>query len=193
MQEKITNYMNTVQKTEEEDVFQEIEIGLIPEDWDLVRLGDVCRKVKAGGTPSRGQESYWNGDIPFLLIEDMTATEKYLRHTKSSITKKGLENSSSWIVPPNSIILSLYGTVGKAVINEIPVSITQNMAGIIPNEQKADTDFLYYALENSKKYLWSVIDISVHKHITTTKAKQIPIPLPSLPEQRKIAKVLGTI
>ena len=193
MQAKINEYGNTIQRTEGEGAFQGTEIGSIPQDWKVVRLGDVCKKVKAGGTPSRGQESYWNGDIPFLLIEDMSATEKYLRHTKSSITKKGLENSSSWIVPPNSIILSLYGTVGKAVINEIPISITQNMAGIIPNEQKVYTDFLYYALENSKKYLWTVIDISVHKHITTTKAKQIPIPLPSLPEQQRIAKVLGTI
>ena len=108
MQAKINEYVNTTQRTKGEDDFQETEIGLIPQDWDLVRLGDVCEKVKAGGTPSRGQESYWNGDIPFLLIEDMTATEKYLRHTKSSITKKGLENSSSWIVPLNSIILSLW-------------------------------------------------------------------------------------
>jgi type I restriction enzyme S subunit len=173
--------------------FKQTEIGLIPEDWGVVRLEEVAEKMKAGGTPSTKENSYWNGDIPFVLIEDMTSAGKYLYYTNARITKAGVENSSTWIVPENCIVFSLYGTAGKPVINKMPVAITQNMVGIIPNTEKGFIDYLYYALSHSRSNLWKLTDISVHKHITMTASKRIPIPLPPLPEQRKIAGVLSTI
>ncbi|MEM5812039.1 MAG: restriction endonuclease subunit S [Candidatus Aenigmatarchaeota archaeon] len=169
------------------------EIGEIPENWEVVRLGEVGLKVKAGGTPNTSKEEYWNGEISFALIEDLVNAGKFLTKTKTSITKNGLKNSSSWVLPENSIILSLYATVGKPVINKIPVAITQNMLGIIPNRQIVDCEFLFYALENSQNNLWKYTDISVHKHITVSKAKNILIPLPPLSEQREIAEILQTI
>jgi len=169
------------------------EIGEIPEDWKVVRLGEVVIKIKAGGTPNTSEGKYWGGEIAFTLIEDLVNAGKFLVKTNASITKLGLKNSSSWVVPENSIILSLYATVGKPVINKIPVAITQNMIGIIPNKEIIDLEFLYYVLENVREKLWKYTDLSVHKHITTSEAKKILIPLPSLPEQQEIAEILQTI
>ena len=169
------------------------EIGEIPEHWEVVRLGEVAIKMKAGGTPNTSEKKYWNGEISFALIEDLVNAGKFLTKTNASITKLGLDNSSSWIVPKDSIILSLYATVGKPVINKIPVAITQNMIGIIPNREKIESEFLYYALENTQINLWKYSDLSVHKHITTSEAQKIPIPLPPLPEQQEIAEILQTI
>jgi type I restriction enzyme S subunit len=169
------------------------EIGEIPEDWEVVRVGEVVIEMKAGGTPNTSEEKYWGGDIAFTLIEDLVNAGKFLVKTNASITKLGLKNSSSWVVPENSIILSLYATVGKPVINKIPVAITQNMIGIIPNKEIIDLEFLYYALENVRNKLWKYTDLSVHRHITTSEAKKILIPLPSLSEQQEIAEILQTI
>jgi type I restriction enzyme S subunit len=169
------------------------EVGEIPEDWEVVRLGEVVIKIKAGGTPNTSEGKYWGGKIAFTLIEDLVNAGKFLVKTNASITKLGLKNSSSWVVPENSIILSLYATVGKPVINKIPVAITQNMIGIIPNKEIIDLEFLYYALENVREKLWKYIDLSVHKHITTSEARKILIPLPPLPEQQEIAEILQTI
>jgi type I restriction enzyme S subunit len=116
-----------------------------------------------------------------VLIEDMTSAGKYLYYTNARITKAGVENSSTWIVPENCIVFSLYGTAGKPVINKMPVAITQNMVGIIPNTEKGFIDYLYYALSHSRSNLWKLTDISVHKHITMTASKRIPIPLPPPP------------
>jgi type I restriction enzyme S subunit len=118
---------------------------------------------------------------------------KFLVKTNASITQLGLENSNSWVVPENSIILSLYATVGKPVINKIPVAITQNMIGIIPNKEIMNLEFLYYALENVRNKLWKYTDLSVHKHITASEAKKILILHPTLPEQQEIAEILQTI
>jgi type I restriction enzyme S subunit len=169
------------------------EIGEIPENWEVVRLEKVVIEMKAGGTPNTSEEKYWGGDIAFTLIEDLVNAGKFLVKTNVSITKLGLKNSSSWVVPENSIILSLYATVGKPVINKIPVAITQNMIGIIPNKEIIDLEFLYYALENVRNKLWKYTDLSVHRHITTSEAKKILIPLPPLPEQQEIAEILQTI
>jgi type I restriction enzyme S subunit len=169
------------------------DVGEIPEDWEVVRLGEVVIKIKAGGTPNTSEGKYWGGEIAFTLIEDLVNAGKFLVKTNASITKLGLKNSSSWVVPENSIILSLYATVGKPVINKIPVAITQNMIGIIPNKEIIDLEFLYYALENVREKLWKYTDLSVHKHITTSEARKILIPLPPLLEQQEIAEILQTI
>ena len=169
------------------------EIGEIPENWEVMRLGEVASKIKAGGTPNTEEKKFWNGNIVFTLIEDLVNAGKFLKSAKASITELGLENSSSWVVPTDSIILSLYATVGKPVINKIPVAITQNMLGIVPNKEVIDLEFLYYGLENSRKNLWKYTDLSVHKHITTTQAKKILISAPPLSEQHEIAEILQTI
>jgi len=169
------------------------EIGEIPENWEVVRLGEVAERIKAGGTPNTSMKRYWNGKIHFALIEDLVNAGKYLTQTMASITEDGLKNSNTWVVPENSLILSLYATVGKPVINRIPVAITQNMLGIIPLTEIIETEFLYYSLESCQNKLWRYINWSVHKHITLSEAKKISIPLPPLPEQQEIAEILQTI
>ena len=169
------------------------EIGEIPEEWEVVRLEKVVIKMKAGGTPNTSEGKYWGGGIAFTLIEDLVNAGKFLIKTNASITQLGLKNSNSWVVPENSIILSLYATVGKPVINKIPVAITQNMIGIIPHKEIINLEFLYYVLENSREKLWKYTDLSVYKHITTSEAKKILIPLPPLLEQQEIAEILQTI
>lgn len=173
--------------------FKMTELGPLPREWALASLGDIADKMRAGGTPSRKETTYWHGEIPLVLIEDITKSNKYLHITTETITQDGLNNSSSWCVPSGNLIYSLYGTVGRVVINEMPVAITQNMAGIIPNHDIVDTNFLYYCLIHANQNLWNLIDITVHSHISITKAKKIPIPLPPLPEQKKIAAVLSAV
>ena len=98
----------------------------LPDNWKVVRLGRGVSKIKAGGTPStKVKEYYRNGDIPFVKIEDITNAGKYLWKTKTNITKLGLENSNVWIVPPNSILFAMYGSMGEVAINCVPVATNQ--------------------------------------------------------------------
>jgi len=173
--------------------FKQTEIGLIPKDWEVVRLEDVSEKLKAGGTPKTNVKEYWNGDIPLVKVEDVASSEKYLTKTLFSITREGLESSSAWLVPKNSVLLSMYGTAGEVVINKIAVAVTQNILGIIKND-KITTEFLYYALIFSKNYGMSKItDKTIFKYFTLAKAKGLLFSLPPLPEQQKISFVLSKI
>ena len=82
-------------------------------------LGELCKKAKSGGTPKSTIKEYYDGNIPFLSISDITEQGKYLYSTEKTISKKGLENSTSWIVPIDSIIYTMYASVGFVSMNKI--------------------------------------------------------------------------
>ncbi|MCX8193756.1 MAG: restriction endonuclease subunit S [Candidatus Pacearchaeota archaeon] len=173
---------------------KDTEIGKVPKDWEVVRLGDVCEKMKAGGTPRTTIKEYWeNGTIPLVKVEDVVNTNKFLVNANLSITEKGLNMSSAWLVPENSILLSMYGTAGEVCINKVSVAITQNVMGIIKKDN-ITTEFLYYALKYAKIYTLHLIsDKTIFTHFSLAKAKNLPIPLPPLAEQKKISSILSAI
>ncbi|GEA18929.1 restriction endonuclease subunit S [Moorella sp. E306M] len=181
------------EKNEVMEGYKETEIGVLPADWEVVRLGEVARRMKAGGTPSTSEPLFWSGGIPFVKVEDVARPGKYLIDTISSITEHGLKNSNAWLVPENSILLSMYGTAGEVKISRKEMAISQNVLGIVPNEN-IFIEFMYYILNWAKNNTLSLItDVTIFKHFTLAKAKQIIFPLPPLSEQRKIAYVLSTI
>lgn len=88
-----------------------------PNGWN--RLDTLFSKGKAGGTPTCSNKEYYNGEIPFLSINDITKQGKYVRCTENYMSQSGLENSSAWVVPKYSLIMSMYASVGLVTINEI--------------------------------------------------------------------------
>ncbi len=55
-------------------------------------------------------KKYYNGEIPFLSINDITNKGKYVRYTENHLSQSGLENSSAWVVPKYSLIMSMYAS-----------------------------------------------------------------------------------
>lgn len=184
--------MNYVLRDEKKHKFKDSPLGRIPEEWVVVELGGVAKKLKSGGTPSRDILDYWDGDIPFALIEDLTKN-KYLDSTNETITEKGLKKSSAWIVPKNSILLSMYASLGEVVINKINVATNQAILGIILKEVY-DLEFVYYLLKfnksNYEKYTIQTTQKNLNKKIVSEFIISVPS---SLSEQRKIAEILESI
>jgi len=172
--------------------FKETPIGKIPKEWGLAKLEKIVEKIKAGGTPLTTIKQYWNGDIPFVKIEDISSSSRYLDKTNSSISAKGLENSSAWIVPESSLLLAMYGSLGELAINKIPVATNQAILGIIPKD-KHETEFLYYWFlyfkPNWRRYAKPTTQANLTAHIV----RNTLVPLPSSKEQRGIVNVLSCI
>ena len=121
-------------------------------DWIEIRLGDYTA-MNSGGTPSSSIPEYYNGDIPFLSISDITISGKYIKKTEKTITKKGLKNSSARMFPRGTIMYAMYASLGKTSIADIELSCSQAILGITPND-KIDSNYLYYCLsfiENNVK------------------------------------------
>lgn len=80
-------------------------INKLPKDWEWVKLGEVCSFI-GGGTPSKKESSYWNGNIFWASVKDIKGD--YLNSTGDTITEIGLKNSASNIAEPNDVILITY-------------------------------------------------------------------------------------
>ncbi len=174
--------------------FKETEIGEIPEEWECVTLGDpkISTITRAGGTPLRSVRKYYeNGNIPFVKIEDMVVSGKYLTDTDEKITDEGVRNSSAWVIQPDSILYSMYASYGEVSINKLPVATNQAILSIIPNKYQIDVNYLYYQLKqlksNLKKYLRSTTQNNLNANIV----KALKIPFAPLLEQQKIAEILS--
>ena len=164
----------------------------IPTEWSLTRMDELATKLKAGGTPSRQNKANFGGDIPFVLIDDMTSSGVYLKSTKETITRGGLESCSAWIVPENTVLLSMYATIGATVITTFPVATNQAILAIIPRED-CDRVYLSFCLQAHKRHLARLNVESTQKNINKGIVSSFPLPLPPLPEQKKIAHILSTV
>jgi type I restriction enzyme S subunit len=172
--------------------FKMTELGALPKEWGVVRLIEVAEKMKAGGTPKRGKMEYWGGNIPFVLIEDITNSGLYITKTKERITQEGLENSSAWIVPPNSLLLTMYATIGATAINKIPLATNQAILAII---SKSNFNIIYgaYCLKYHAQRLEMQNIQSTQKNVNKGIVGNFEIPLPPPHEQHRIAAVLSAV
>jgi len=161
-------------------------------EWEEKSLGEVCLKARSGGTPKSTVKSYYNGDIPFLSISDMTQQGKYINYTSNHISEEGLKNSSSWIVPINSIIYSMYASVGFVAINNIPIATSQAVLNLIVKDN-VSVYYLYYYLLDFQKYINQFITTGTQGNLNAQSVKDFNVLVPTLEEQTKIAEFLSGI
>ena len=171
---------------------KETEVGQIPEHWEVVKLKEVTKFMKAGGTPKRSETKFWRGNIPFVLVRDLTSCGIYLNKTEETITEEGLNNSSAWLVPPRSLLLSMYATIGETAVNTIPVATNQAILALIPNDT-FHVEFGAYLLKFHSKRLAKYNVQSTQKNINKGIVKNFPIPLPPIEEQEKMAEILKAV
>jgi len=166
----------------------------IVEGWKTSSLPLLLRFMKSGGTPNTSRSDYYGGQIPFVSIEDMTASNKHLTSTIKKLTDKGLKNSNAWIVPENSILYSIYATLGLPRINTIPVTTNQAILALINDPNKIDRDYLYYWLEYIRASVVNFSSQTTQSNLSATIVKSFLVDHPTdLPEQAKIAEILSTV
>jgi type I restriction enzyme S subunit len=172
------------------------EIGEIPEDWEVVRLGEVALDFLGGGTPSTNVREYWDGEIPWTtssIIEEGKVC--ILKNGQRYITHLGYENSSTKIVPAFNLLVGTRVGVGKVAINEIDIAVNQDLTGIIINREKINLFYLAYTLTSPRcqAFFYNYKRGATIKGIPRSDLETMLIPLAPLPEQQEIAEILQTI
>ena len=157
------------------------------------RLDTLFSKGKAGGTPTSTNKDYYNGDIPFLSINDITKQGKYIRYTENHLSQSGLDNSSAWIVPAHSLIMSMYASVGLVTINEVPIATSQAMF-VMQLKDKGLLDYLYYYLSYFKnRHIHKYIETGTQSNINADIVRGIMIPYYGHEHNIEIASTLRSI
>ena len=162
-----------------------------PNGWS--RLDTLFSKGKAGGTPTSTNKEYYNGEIPFLSINDITKQGKYVRYTENHLSQSGLENSSAWVVPKYSLIMSMYASVGLVTINEIPITTSQAMFAMQLRDKDL-LDYLYYYLSYFKyRHIHKYLETGTQSNINADIVRGIMIPTYGDSRNMEIASTLQSI
>jgi type I restriction enzyme S subunit len=173
--------------------YKKTPIGRIPKEWEVVRVEDIF-EVYGGTTPSTSNKEYWNGDILWVTPTDVTNLNGKidLNETERMITEKAARESSLKILQSGTLLLTSRATIGSTAINSRPVTINQGMTALIGNE-KIDETFYAYFFGLLKSYLEQLGAGSTFREVSRSMIKKLKIPIPPLPEQRKIAEILSTV
>jgi len=161
--------------------------------YKQVFLGDIA-EIFSGGTPSRSNPEYWNGNIPWIKTAQIQNSIINEIDVDEWITNEALKKSSAKIVSAGTILMAMYGqgkTRGQVAILSIDASINQACVAI---QLKNDIcrDYIYQFLLASYKHIRNMSNTGGQENLTASLIREIPILLPPLPEQKAIADLLST-
>ena len=149
--------------------------------------------VIGGGTPKTSKPEYWNGDIPWLSVKDFNNDFRYVYQTEKSITRDGLEHSSTKMLDKGDMIISARGTVGEIASIPYPMAFNQSCYGLKAKCDLITSDFLYYLIKHNIAILKQQTHGSVFDTITRDTFDGIEVDIPDLDEQKEIASLLSDL
>ena len=138
-----------------ETKFKQTELGLIPEDWKVCKIGDFT-DVVTGATPSTENPDYWNGNIRWMNSSELN--DKIIFEFHGRISNEGYDSASTHMLPTNCVLIGLAGqgkTRGTAAINKIELCTNQSIGAILPSE-KIDSDYLYLYMDGQYQKLRTI-------------------------------------
>ncbi len=156
---------------------------------------DGIATVSSGGTPSRSQPEYWNGDIPWVTTTLIDFNTIY--DANEYITEAGLDNSSAKMFKKNTILMAMYGqgkTRGQVAKLGIEAAINQACAAITLKKSVL-TEFVFQNLASRYEEIRKISNDGGQKNLSSTLIKKIPFYYPDVKseEQKKIADCLASI
>jgi len=159
--------------------------------WPLVAVGEIF-EIARGGSP-RPIDDYITQDpngINWIMIADASEGSKYITSTRKRIRPEGVQRSRS--VAPGDLLLTNSMSFGRPYIVKISGCIHDGWLVLSPRQQNVSPDFFYYLLGSSNVYIefcHRAAGVTV-KNLNIDLVSDIRIPLPSLPEQQRIADIL---
>lgn len=147
--------------------------------------------IRAGGTPSRNNPDYWNGNIPWVKISNING--KYVTTYDETITELGLKNSSAKLFEKETILYTIFATLGRVGILQFDATTNQAIAGIKIKDNSISTDYLYYYLRSLESYVKDIGNGAAQQNINQTILKSFIVPVISKEKQSQICSELENI
>jgi len=159
------------------------------------KINEISNKIFSGGTPSTNINEYWGGSHYWMSSGE--TKKKFVYETVKTITKKGIDNSSTQLAKKGNIVIASAGqghTRGQVSICMNDMYINQSLICIDCDSSKVNNFYLLYTLSSEYEKLRSISDgNSIRGSLTTGMIANFPVLLPSLENQNKIAKILSDI
>ena len=162
-------------------------------EWIEKRLGEIFDSIYSGGTPKKGKDVYYGGNVPFVKIEDLNKQQgDGVTTAKDYITEQAIEETSTRAFNSGTLLMTIYGSLAETAIVQSRVATNQGILGL----WDADEDnvlYVRYAIDNTQPKLASLSRQTTQANLGKGIIKKHKIPIPPLSEQRKIATILYTV
>lgn len=166
-------------------------IGQIPKHWEVIRNKYILSGLYSGGTPTSGTANFYTDEdygIPFVSIGDMSKKE-FIESTKTKITKFGILDKNLKILPKNTILYSIYATIGEVAELKCSATISQALLALFV-KNSYNKQFYKYNLKAMKDYIFFESSGTTQFNLNAKKVLNFSFVLPPLNEQKEIAEFL---
>jgi type I restriction enzyme, S subunit len=172
---------------------KETELGLIPESWDVVRLGDIA-KIGNGSTPNRSDDRYWHQGV-FPWITSTKVHDVFIKEAGELVSETALRECHLPVVPKGSLVIAITGqgkTLGNTALLDIETCVNQHLAYVRFQDQRPVPEFLLFWLQSQYDALRQVSSAggSTKGALTCGYISDLKVPLPSSYEQKDITALL---
>ena len=168
---------------------KQTEIGPVPESWEVVAVGDVCRSI----VPGRNKPKVFDGDIPWLTTPNIKGLD-YINADVDGlrVTPDELKSSGGRLVPEKSVIMSCVGEFGVSAVTNIEIVINQQLHAFVC-AANLNPVFLCNQLRYRKPYMERIAAITTIPYLNKSKCESVPTALPNREEQDEIAHCFETL
>lgn len=161
--------------------------------WVSDSLGTIF-EMTSGGTPSRVEKAYWNGDIPWITTS--LVDFRVIASAEEHLTAQGLANSSAKLFPKGTVLLAMYGqgkTRGQVALLGIEAATNQACAAILPREG-IDPYFVFTNLAGRYEEIRRMSNSGGQENLSQGLIREIQFAFPpNDAEQRKVTSCLSSL
>lgn len=168
------------------------DLETVADEWPIRQLGDVA-SVTLGGTPSTSVPAFWHGDIRWMASGEVNLRQVW--DVEGRITEAGLAGSNATLVDPPAVAVGLAGqgkTRGTVALVHVRLCTNQSIALIKGNNGILDTRYLFHNLDGRYEELRARSSGGGRGGLSRGVLAKVPIAVPELPEQRRLADILDT-
>lgn len=159
---------------------------VIKSKFSLKKLGEVC-DIVIGGTPSRDNPTYFNGDNLWVSIAEMKG--QVITNTKEKITDDAITHSNVKLIPQGTVLLSFKLSIGKTAIAGQDLYTNEAIAGLIPKDGSVLNMYLFHLFNSKLINLENVSGKAFGKSLNSTYLKEeVCIPIPPIKDQEEVIK-----
>lgn len=151
-------------------------------NWKKKRLGDLF-EIKSGGTPSTKVSKYWNGTIPWITSASISGVRNI--QIERYVSEEGIKNSSTNLVPKDSILVVTRVGLGKVAIAPTDICFSQDIQALLPNKE-VYSEYILYFLSDIAKFFKQKSRGTTISGITKKQLTDLQILLPPLDKQKQI-------
>jgi len=170
----------------------ESPLGPIPEGWRVARVGEICERIQAGGTPRRSNPAFWEQpEVDWYKTGDLT--DSILIRSSERISRVAFTSSAARAFQAGTILMAIYGspTVGRLGLIESVSSANQAALGLVAESTATTTEHLWFVLRELRENLNQIAQGAAQQNVSKQKVEDAQIVLPPIGLVRRFTAAAG--